>query len=47
MTLLGDVASSVEEYNAFVAREVGRARSDAPFTASSDWLHSQAVDATG
>jgi methylmalonyl-CoA mutase len=33
MTLLGDVASSVDEYNGFVAREVARARSDPAFAA--------------
>jgi methylmalonyl-CoA mutase len=33
MTLLGDVAASVDAYNAFVARETERARSDAAFGA--------------
>jgi methylmalonyl-CoA mutase cobalamin-binding domain/chain len=33
MTLLGDVATSVDAYNAFVERETARARSDAEFAA--------------
>ena len=33
MTLLGRVASAVDDYNAFVAREVARARNDAAFAA--------------
>ncbi|HEX6764790.1 MAG TPA: methylmalonyl-CoA mutase family protein [Polyangiaceae bacterium] len=33
MTLLGEVAASVDEYNAFVAREITRSRSDAAFAA--------------
>lgn len=33
MTLLGDVAASVDDYNAFVAKETERARADAAFAA--------------